>query len=195
MKGLRKCGLQVGSHWPTNAVLPGYVSALCPDLPAFYQTLDALHQNCRRRPTVLYTVHSEAAGDGADHVRVTTMNGQVVHDVVVTRSVPLNVWQHVPLPAIAQLRTETCLRCQRTKIIMGNRNLLNCGHTNLHATSIAYPSYLPMMSLPNCLHGLQKLCGRCSRDQRFQLLAAQDKWWSTNRITTKCKHRNQQGPL
>ena len=98
MKGLRKCGLQVGSHWPTNAALPGYVSALCPDLPAFYQTLDALHQNCRRLPTVLYTVHSEAAGDGADRVRITTMNGQVVHDVVVPRSVPLNVWQHVPLP-------------------------------------------------------------------------------------------------
>ena len=36
-----------------------------------------------------------------------------------------------------------------------------------------------MMSLQNCLHGPQELCGRCSRDQRLQILAAQNKRLST----------------
>ena len=81
-----------------KSALPGDVAALCPDVPAFYQTLDALHQNCVRIPTVLYTVHFEPIGDDACHVQVTTMSGQPVSDVVVPRSVPLNAWQHVPPP-------------------------------------------------------------------------------------------------
>ena len=35
------------------------------------------------------------------------------------------------------------------------------------------------MSLQNYRHGPQELCGRCSRDQRLQILAAQDKLVST----------------
>ena len=77
---------------------PGLVTALCPDLPAFYQTLDTLHQNCRRLPTVLYTLNCEAAEDDAHHVRILAMNGEVVHDVTIPRSVPWNAWRHIPLP-------------------------------------------------------------------------------------------------
>ena len=77
---------------------PENVMALCPDLPAFYQTLDTLHQNCRRLPTVLYTLNCEAAEDDAHHVRILAMNGEVVHDVTIPRRVPWNAWRHIPPP-------------------------------------------------------------------------------------------------
>ena len=77
---------------------PESVTALYPDLAAFCQILDNLHQNCRRLPTVLYTLTCDAAEDDANHVRIFAMNGEVVHDVTMPCSVPWNAWSHLPPP-------------------------------------------------------------------------------------------------
>ena len=83
--------------FPTT-ISPVSVRLWCPDLPEFYATFCCLHANCRRLPTVLYTLNCEVAEDDAHHVRILAMNGEVVHDNTIPRRVPWNAWRHIPPP-------------------------------------------------------------------------------------------------
>ena len=74
------------------------VKALFPELPAFCQTLDTVHENCRRLPTVVYTLTCEATTDDANRVCIVALNGEVVHDVTIPCKVPWNAWRHLPSP-------------------------------------------------------------------------------------------------
>ncbi len=72
--------------------------ALRPDLVAFFDILDRLHRRCQQLPIVVYTLHSHAAGDGSEQIRVATLSGVAVSEVKVSREQPLNPWDHVPQP-------------------------------------------------------------------------------------------------
>ena len=68
------------------------------DLEAFFVILDTLRRRCQQLPVVVYTLHSHAAGDGSEQVRVTKLNGLVVSEVTVSKERAFNPWDHVPQP-------------------------------------------------------------------------------------------------
>ena len=64
-----------------TTISPDSVRLWCPDLPEFYATFCCLHANCRRLPTIIYTLFCDAAEDHAQHVRILAMSGEIVHVV------------------------------------------------------------------------------------------------------------------
>ena len=74
------------------------VALLCPDVPELFKSLQRVHQNCLTVSSVVYTLHCEVVEPDCLCVRVTTLNRDLVSEVVVGRDVPLNRWKHVPEP-------------------------------------------------------------------------------------------------
>jgi len=79
-----------------TTISPDSVRLWCPDLPAFYETLCCLHENCSRLPTVVYTLFCDAAEDDALQVRILALNGEIVDDVRTPLCVTLSAWRHIP---------------------------------------------------------------------------------------------------
>ena len=74
------------------------VAVLCPDVPEIFKSLQHVHQNCWTVSSVVYTLHCEVVEPDSLCVRATTLNGDLVSEVVLGREVPLNSWKHVPEP-------------------------------------------------------------------------------------------------
>ena len=63
-----------------------------------FKSLQHVHQNCWTVSSVVYTLHCEVVEPDRLCVRATTLNEDLVSEVVVGREVPLNIWKHVPEP-------------------------------------------------------------------------------------------------
>ena len=64
----------------------------------FCDIVDMLHQQCLRLPTVVYTLHWAPPENDSCHVRLTTMNGNVVNQACVPCMELIQAWMHVPPP-------------------------------------------------------------------------------------------------
>ena len=66
------------------------VAVLCPDVPEIFKSLQHVHQNLWTVSSVVYTLHCEVVEPDSLCVRATTINGDLVSEVVLGREVPLN---------------------------------------------------------------------------------------------------------